>query len=213
MLFPRVATVRASSASGKGAPALLGALLASTMLALAATSAPHVVRAAQAGSGAGEAGEASAAVPAHWVERKFTFVYQGFTTRYSCQGLQAKVREVLLQLGARPSDLSVRQRGCTTGFSRPDPAPSVGGTFYVLEPASGSAEQPVDAAWQRVNVSVGQPGLDTAGQCELVEQVKQRILPLFSTRNVTFEQRCTPHRLSPRGSSLSVDVLKPAPSR
>jgi hypothetical protein len=213
MLLPRVPVGRASRTSGKGAPALLGAVVASATLALAATSATHVARAAEAGGGAGEAGEASTAVPAHWVEKKFRFVYQGFTTRYSCQGLREKVRDVLLQLGARPSDLSVRQIGCTTGFSQPDPFPSVGGTFYVLEPASGSTEQPVDAAWQRVNVRVGRPGLDTAGQCELVEQVKQRILPLFSTRNVAFQQRCIPHKLTPNGSSLSVDVLKPAPSR
>jgi hypothetical protein len=177
-------------------------------LALAATGATHAARATEAGGGAGEAGTA---VPAHWVERKFKFVYQGFTTRYSCQGLRERVRDMLLQLGARPSDLSVREIGCTTGFSQPDPAPSVGGTFYVLEPASASTEQPIDAAWQRVNVRVGQPGLDTAGQCELVEQVKQRLLPLFSTRNVAFQRRCIPHKLTPGGSSLSVDVLKPAP--
>jgi hypothetical protein len=209
MLGPLVPGGR-SRTRGRGVPAMLGALFAGVTLALAATSAGHAARAAEA---VGGADEARTAVPAHWVQKKLKFVYQGFTTRYSCQGLREKVREVLLQLGARPSDLSVREIGCTTGFSQPDPAPSVGGTFYVLEPASGSTEQPIDAAWQRVNVSVGRPGLDTAGQCELVEQVKQRILPLFTTRNVAFERRCIPHKLTPNGSSLSVDVLKPAPSR
>jgi hypothetical protein len=190
------------------AASLLGVLLASAALALVAVGATHSARAVEAGGGAGEA---PTTVPAHWVERKFRFVYQGFTTRYSCQGLRDKVRDVLLQLGARASDLSVRQIACTTGFSQPDPNPSVGGTFYVLEPASGTTEQPLDAAWQRVNVSVGRGGLDTAGQCELVEQVKQRILPLFTTRNVAFQPRCIPHKLTPSGSSLSVEVLKPAP--
>ena len=186
----------------------LGALLASATLALAATSASSAARAVEAAAGGGEA---PATVPAHWVEKKLRFAYMGFTTRYSCQGLREKVRDVLLQLGARASDLSVREIGCTSGPGRPDPAPSVGGTFYVLEPASGSTGQPVEAAWQHVNVSVGRMGLDTAGQCELVEQVKQRILPLFTTRNVAFQQRCIPHRLTPAGSSLSAEVLKPAP--
>jgi hypothetical protein len=188
---------------------LLGALFASATLAFTAASATRAARAVEA---VGAAGEASTTVPAHWVEKKLRFVYQGFTTHYSCQGLRDKVREVLLQLGARSSDLSVHEIGCTTTYSRPDPAPSVAGTFYVLEPASGSAEQPVEAAWQRVQVSVGRGGLDTAGQCELVEQVKQGILPLFTTRNVEFQQRCIPHKLTPAGSTLSVEVLKPAPS-
>src|SRR5215469_16692190 len=110
---------------------LLGGLLASATLAIAATSATPAARAVETG---GSAGEAHTTVPAHWVEKKLRFVYQGFTTRYSCQGLRDRVRDVLLQLGARASDLNVRQIGCTTGFSQPDPAPSVGGTFYVLEP-------------------------------------------------------------------------------
>ena len=193
---------------GKRAASLCGTLVASVTLALIATSASHAARAAQAG---GDASEVAAAVPAQWVKKNLRFTYQGFTTRYSCQGLREKVREVLLQLGARPSDLSVHEYGCSSGVGRPDPFPSVRGTFYVLEPASGSTGESVEAGWQRVNVSVGRPGLDTAGQCELVEQVKQRILPLFRTRNVAFQQSCTPHRLSPNGSSLAVDVLKPAP--
>ncbi len=183
------------------------ALVASVILALAVTGTAHAARAVEATGGAGEA---PATVPAHWAKKKLNFAYMGFTTRYSCQGLRDKVRDVLLQLGARPADLSVYPIGCTQSIGRPEPSPSVRGTFYVLEPASGSTEQPVAGAWQRVNVSVGDPGLDTAGQCELVEQVKHRILPLFTTRNVDFKQSCIPHKLTPSGSSLSVEVLKPA---
>lgn len=207
-----------------------GVLLAAVALAAGSSGTPAAAAVAALGgagagvsgaaqAGAGAAGEAAgagadraaAAQSARWVKKKFTFVYQGFTTHYSCQGLRDKVRAVLLQLGARRSDLNVHEIGCTTSIGRPEPAPSVGGTLYVLEPASSSTQHAVEAAWQRVKVRVGTSGLDEAGQCELVEQVKQRILPLFSTRDVIFDPHCIPHQLTPSGSVLSVEVLKPAP--
>jgi len=182
------------------------------ILALAAAgAATHSSRAAAAAGAAVGSGEAGTSEPAHWVQKKFKFTYQGFTTHYSCQGLRDKVREVLLELGARRSDLNVHAIGCTRSIGRPEPSPSVGGTFYVLEPGSSPAGQSTEAAWRPVDVRVGTGGLDSAGQCELVEQVKQEILPLFSTRNVSFKQHCVPHQLAPSGSLLSLEVLKPAP--
>lgn len=168
---------------------------------------------AAAANAAGNASTAAGSQPtvaAHWVKKKLNFTYLGFTTHYSCQGLRDEVRKVLLELGARRSDLRVHEIGCTRSIGQPEPAPSVAGTFSVLVPGAGGAQHPVSAAWQRVNVRVGRPGLDESGQCELIEQVKQKILPLFSTRNVAFRQNCIPYQLTPNGSSLSVEVLKGA---
>ena len=36
-----------------------------------------------------------------WTQKEFQFVYQGFTTKYSCDGLRDKMRTVVLELGAR----------------------------------------------------------------------------------------------------------------
>jgi hypothetical protein len=68
----------------------------------------------------------------------------------------------------------------------------------------------VKAEWRTVDVRVGQPGRDQAGQCELIDQVKTGILPLFTARNVRFESSCVPHQVNLKGSSLTVEVLKPA---
>src|SRR5690242_12321576 len=69
-------------------PAALACLLGAT--AWAAENAPTA------------AGEPQSAV---WTEKELTFVYQGFTTRYSCDGLRDKVRGVLLDLGAQKKGL------------------------------------------------------------------------------------------------------------
>ena len=153
-------------------------------------------------------------VAARWMTKKINFVYLGFTAHYSCDGLFDKVRPVLLQLGARQQDMRVYQRGCTAQLGRPDPFPGLAGTFSVLEPATAGAApgassgEDVAAHWQHVRVKVGYPGVDTAGQCELIEQIKQHILPLFTTQNVQYRASCIPHDLQ-LGTVLEADVLKP----
>ncbi len=153
--------------------------------------------------------------PARWVQRKISFTYSGFTTHYSCDGLVDKVRGVLLELGARRSDLKVHENGCTARLGEPTPFPGVAGTFSVLEPVSpAQAYSPngaggvVLAHWQPVNVRFDHSASDMAAQCELLEQVKQRIVPLFPARNIDFQSNCVPHELT-AGSSLRVEVLMP----
>ncbi len=161
-----------------------------------------------AGPGAGDA------QPAKWVQKKIRFTYMGLTTHYSCEGLRDAVRLILLELGARQQDLSVHPYGCTALLGGPDPFPAVAGTFYVLQsvpqPQPESSGGPTVAAhWRTVQVRLDQSPVDEAGECELLEQVEQSILPLFDTRNVRFQSNCTPHQLTLPGTALAVDVLKP----
>ena len=62
-------------------------------------------------------------VAAVWVPKHTHFVYQGFTTRYSCDGLRDKVSSMLRKLGAQ--DLEVREQPCTSAGGGPDPFPGV----------------------------------------------------------------------------------------
>jgi hypothetical protein len=148
--------------------------------------------------------------PATWTAKEFKFTYQGFTTKYSCDGLQDKVREILLEFGAR-KDLQVTRWGCAGDSGRPDPFPGVAVKMNVLaplDPAKTAASEPsVPAHWQNIKLRLGHNALAEAGECELVEQVKQKILPLFATRNVDYRSSCVPHQLSPGGTQLGADVL------
>ena len=156
------------------------------------------------------------AQPARWTQKKIYFTYLGFTTHYSCEGLTDKVRGILLQLGARKADLKVHEAGCTSRAGEPTPFPAVQGTFSVLEPIAGdTASSPtaggevVPAHWAPVNVRFDHNELDISGQCELLEQVRQHILPLFPARNVQFRSLCIPHQLTAGGNSLQAEVLMP----
>lgn len=156
---------------------------------------------------------AANAQTAQWVQKRLRFTYMGFTTHYSCEGLSDKVRSVLLQLGARRKGLKVYPLGCVRSLGVPEPAPSVAGTVYVLEPMAGepagnAGATGVAAHWQTVDVRLARSALEQAAQCELLEQVRQRILPLFATRNVQFSSNCFPHQLTLPGATLRVDVLE-----
>ncbi|HET7756783.1 MAG TPA: hypothetical protein VFK87_05975, partial [Steroidobacteraceae bacterium] len=93
------------------------------------------------GAPPGEAAEGSGGAPqaadAVWVPQQLRFLYQGFTSTYSCDGLEAKVRKVLLELGAR-RDLTVRQSGCSSPAGVPDPFPAVTIKMNVLKPAGAA---------------------------------------------------------------------------
>jgi hypothetical protein len=145
-----------------------------------------------------------------WTQKEVQFTYMGFTTHYSCDGLKDDVREMLLQLGARKDDLKVTEQPCSGDPSRPNPFPGVRIKMSVLTPAPAplpDATLRVPAQWKTVKLPHRATALDAAGQCELLEQFKHTILPLFSARNVDFRATCVPHQLDALGVKLQADVL------
>jgi hypothetical protein len=148
--------------------------------------------------------------PAVWVPKEVQFVYMGFTTYYTCDGLRDAVREMVLQMGARKDDLKVYETPCSGNPDRPNPFPGVKIKMSVLQPAPDNPNadaQVVQAYWKPVKLPYRQSAIDAAGQCELVEQFNQKILPLFTTRNVDVKTTCVPHQLDPLGTRLQAEVL------
>jgi hypothetical protein len=188
--------------------------------ALAACLLAAPVCAADAGSAPAAEGESQ---PAVWTDKELTFVYMGFTTRYSCDGLRDKVRGVLLDLGAQKKDLKVQQLGCSSPTGRPDPFPGVRVKMRVLQPASGTADgqtgaaaavtspagTPVPAHWKPVDLKLRDSFTTDSGECELVEQIRHAIVPLFATRNVDLKTTCIPHQATAARPSLKLEVLAP----
>jgi hypothetical protein len=180
-------------------------------------------------------GAATALEPAVWQEHQLQFDYQGFTTRYSCDGLRDKVRSVLLKLGARP-DLSVESFGCGGRLGQPDRFPMLRIRMATLQPApavsntggnaggnaagnansagvvvsTSSSPAVTTGSWR--SVSLSGPGKLDAGDCELIEQLVAEVLPLFAVRNLEPIRSCTPHQM-PVTVSLHLEAFAPPPSQ
>jgi hypothetical protein len=189
--------------SNPGAGVALAVVAAgAVLLTVTAWAAPHETGA-----------PAARAESAVWTPRELSFVYQGFTTTYSCDGLQDKVRSILLELGAR-EDLKVTETPCAQ-LGRPEPFPGVRIKMNVLQPAADESAtagtQSVPAHWKRVDLTPDRDAVSAAGECELIEQVRQSILPLFATRNVEYSSNCVPHQLQNGAARLRAEVLVPDP--
>jgi hypothetical protein len=154
-------------------------------------------------------GSAVAADLGVWQKHEYSFAFMGFTSTYSCDGLASKLKLLLIAAGAR-SDAKANAGACASGFGRPDKFARADLTFYTLaavgpdntvdgKPADGT---PVAGSWIPVELSYQHPRELGRGDCELVEQFRSNVLPLFTTRNVDDHMTCIPYQES--GSNIDL---------
>jgi hypothetical protein len=149
-------------------------------------------------------------VAAVWLQKEVKFTYVGFTTKYSCDGLQARVRDILLRLGAR-DDLRVTRFGCLR-VNGPETTPGVRILMHVLQPAAATDGQTVASHWKAIDVFADRTPVDAALDCELIAQLHRVVLPLFATRQVDYSATCSANQPLTGGTWLKADVLVSDPS-
>lgn len=185
-----------------------------------------------------DATESPEVVQAVWMPREIEFYYRSFTTFYSCASLTNKVRRLLLELGAQ-QNIDVRSSGCFSEISRmpvvkirltspvqatPEALAELAKTRATRELIARvrgerleGAETQFPAYWKRVSLSRGYLQLES-GDCELVDELKRKVLPQMSIRIVLDDTYCSPQQYS-SGPRLEVEALTvladevPAPVR
>jgi hypothetical protein len=144
-----------------------------------------------------------------WTQKELVFRYTGFSTKYTCDGLTDKMRRLLIMLGARASDLEVTSFACLQGRAAAS-TPGVRVRMHVLEPAAATGSDPaVPARWKPVDLLAHRDPLDAAGDCELIGQLRQKVIPLFAVRNLDYAATCSHGNPSPGGTRLKAEVLVP----
>jgi hypothetical protein len=149
-----------------------------------------------------------------WQKHEYSFRYMGVTSTFSCDGLADKLRLLLIAAGAR-HDAKSQPGACASGFGRPDKFASATLTFYTLAPADAGTSpdaKPVGAVWRPVAMSARSPRGLALGDCEVVEQFRNSVLPMFTTRNIENHTTCVPHQLSGSNIDLRFESLAAAPS-
>ncbi|MGA2342165.1 MAG: hypothetical protein ABSG29_03160, partial [Steroidobacteraceae bacterium] len=81
-----------------------------------------------------------------------------------------------------------------------------------LQGNASSDTKPVNGAWRSVSFSANSPRELRVGDCELVEQFRQQVLPMFTTRNVVSNTTCIPHQESGSIIDLKFDSLTAVPA-
>jgi hypothetical protein len=167
--------------------------------------------AAVSAAGAGAATLDRALSAAAWKKHQLEFHYVGRTSRYSCEGLRDKVRAMLLDLGAR-RDLSVVPLGCenyrvdagTAGFR-------LRIVFFSPVLADDSAKESAartDARFERFTIASDAFRNIGLGDCELVKEFAQQLLPKLTVRDVKRDIRCILYRPSSSRFFVRGEVLR-----
>jgi hypothetical protein len=167
-------------------------------------------------SGTALAADAPASSPARgsWQTHKYSFQFLGFTSTYSCDGLADKLKELLLAAGAR-ADAKSEPGACAAPLGRPDKFARAELTFSTLVPLDGAAAasgKPIKGTWRTVTLSDRSPRDLQIGDCELVEQFQQQVLPMFTTRNVVSNTTCVPNQESGSVIDLKFDSFSALPA-
>jgi hypothetical protein len=146
-----------------------------------------------------------------WAPHKYTFNFMGFTTTYSCEGLEDKLRLLLKMSGAGPDVHDVHVVApCDGRLGHPDKLAFAYLTFSSLQP--GAAGTAAAGEWRHVTLAPRHPYQFDYGDCELIEQFRDNVLPMFTTRNVTNNVTCVPHQDAGSNYYLSFDVFAPPPA-
>jgi hypothetical protein len=158
---------------------------------------------------ANPAGSDTVGTPAQWRAQKLEFTYSGFTAFYTCEGMESKVRTILLTLGAR-NDAKVRAMGCDRASGKPNKIMWVKAEFSSLAPAADGAApgDTVQASWGKVQIAPNRPTEMGTGECELVDQLRPMIEKGFAMRNTEYHTNCVPKQISVADYDVKSEVLR-----
>jgi len=152
-------------------------------------------------------------VEAVWKPQRMNFVYRGYSTLYSCRGLQDKLQKILTTVGAR-GRIELRTYSCddelaiarfqialtspveatpenleqlTTYDSRDELVARVRGERL----ASAEDLPRFPAVWKTISFARSRQMKLAPGDCELVLQLRRHILPRLAVQIVKDQVRCS----------------------
>jgi len=171
-------------------------------------------------------------VEAVWKPQRINFVYRGYSTLYSCSGLQAKLEKILTTVGARDDSVELRAYSCddqlstarfeialaspveatpenvqelTTYDERDELAARVRGERL----PSAEDLQRFPAVWKTISFARSRNLKLEPGDCELVLQLRRQILQRMSVQIVSDRVQCSEFGNISR-PRLTVSALVPA---
>jgi hypothetical protein len=169
--------------------------------------------AAHAQSSAEQAVTDAAVVEAVWKPQRINFVYRGYSTLYSCSGLQDKLEKILATVGAR-DHVELRAYSCDDALAiarfqialaspveaTPENVQEL--TTYdahaVLiarvrgEQLASAEDLPrFPAVWKTISFARSREMRLEPGDCELVQQLRRHVLPRMSVQIVSDRVQCS----------------------
>ena len=173
------------------------------------------------------ANDATEPVQATWKIQEIKYSYFGFTTAYSCDAAERKLKSILTALGSHPAT-EVQASGC--------PLDSPSRNFFITittatpipvsevpKPTSNEAAraellkrlgvksdfeaEEFPANWKSVDLSRDKKLRLEPGDCELMQGLRDNVLPKLTVKIETDRVSCTPRQVSINTPELGVSAL------
>ncbi len=144
---------------------------------------------------------------AQWEVHQIRFRYAGFTTNYTCDGIERTLKRLLILMGAR-NDARVEtkclSRNRVLRFHRLLLA------FAMPVPADKTdiSREIIPAEWQEVRIVGNLSRYLSGGDCELLEQFQRQVLPHLQVRILKKKLNCIPHFSQYNNWKLRMSALK-----
>ncbi|NKB38412.1 MAG: hypothetical protein GKR93_14815 [Gammaproteobacteria bacterium] len=154
---------------------------------------------------------------AQWEVFQIRFVYVGEFTQYSCDGIERKIRRLLILLGAR-NDARVetdcfggdnlRRRGAQRvhrmrlAFSLPVPVDK-----------TDFGREIFPAEWQEVSLGGGLSRKLDGGDCELVREFQRYVVPRLQVKQINSDLSCFPINRTISRLRAKMKILSPAKTK
>jgi hypothetical protein len=164
-------------------------------------------------SGSAAQAESAEVVEAVWKPQRINFVYHGYSTLYSCSGLQHKLEKILATVGAR-DHVELRAYSCN------DAASIASFQIVLASPVAATPENLRElttydardellahvrgerlastedvprfpAVWKTISFARSREMRLDPGDCELVQQLRRHVLPRMSVQIVSDRVRCS----------------------
>jgi len=155
----------------------------------------------------------TAVVEAVWKPQRIDFVYRGYSTLYSCSGLQDKLEKILATVGAR-DHIELRAYSCddTLSIARfqialASPVEATPQNLQELttydtrdellarvrgERLANAEDLPrFPAVWKTISFARSREMRLEPGDCELVQQIREHVLPHLSVQIVRDRVQCS----------------------
>ena len=152
-------------------------------------------------------------VEAVWKPQRINFVYRGYSTLYSCSGLQDKLERILATVGAR-DHVELRAYSCDDALSiarfqiaLASPVEATPENLQELtsydthdelvarvrgEQLASAEDLPrFPAVWKTISFARSREMRLEPGDCELVQQLRRHVLPHMSVQIVSDRVRCS----------------------
>lgn len=146
-----------------------------------------------------------------WQPHHESFTYSGFTSSFTCDGIEGKVGQILRYFGAR-KDLQVSAHGCPRGPNSLSHMIWIVVDFQTLgaAPADAPSDSLVKAQWTPIQLTGQRPFFMEQGDCELIQAMRPVLTHDFQLRGLSFDTSCMPYQQSLVDFTVKGEVLKPS---